>query len=170
LKVIEKGPNHSLKRTLPRTNRVSAPLSFLIGQGIKMKKAIAINLLISALAGASIWFLSPFLAGHKEPWDSPSYYYLIALSTGGLFLGLILPRQFWAHYPGIILGQFAYSYFFLPVGPLWPIGLGILVINSLACLVASAIGAGLRRLFNLSIHAQQSAPADANHEHRGSRR
>jgi hypothetical protein len=61
--------------------------------------------LISTVAGAIVWALSPWLAGQREPWDVEGFYYMGALLVAGVAAGMLAPRPFWAHYLGGLIGQ-----------------------------------------------------------------
>ena len=75
-----------------------------------MKKDLLIDFFLSAAGGAAIWALSPAIVGKPEPWDAESLYYVLALLAVGLLLGVVRPRRFWIHYPGVLFGQLIYRY------------------------------------------------------------
>ncbi|HEY9653964.1 MAG TPA: hypothetical protein V6C50_00600 [Crinalium sp.] len=93
-----------------------------------------------------VWALSPFLSGQVEPWDAKGFYYSAALLIVGLIVGLARPKHVWSHYAGIILGQLTYMLFFLPGGPLIPVGVAILAAYSTIALAGAASGAWFRRV------------------------
>ena len=111
-----------------------------------MKKELLIDFFLSAAGGAAIWALSPVIVGKPEPWDAESFYYVLALLAVGLLLGVVRPRRFWIHYPGVFFGQLIYMLLFLPLGPLIVMGLVFLAGYSLLSLAGAAGGAGMRRL------------------------
>lgn len=101
-------------------------------------------LLITSLAGALIWALSPWASGQAEPWDGDGLYYSGALFTAGVLAGFIVPRPLWAQYLGVIVGQVLYLLLFLPIGPLLAVGLVFLLLWSLLFLAGAYAGARLR--------------------------
>jgi hypothetical protein len=106
-----------------------------------------LNFLLSLVVGALIWILWPIITGIREPWDSNAICYPAVLLLSGFILGLLRPQHFWVHYVGILFGQFVYTFFFVPAGPLLPIGIALMVFYSVLTLIGAAIAAGLRRLF-----------------------
>lgn len=101
-------------------------------------------LTVSAIASALIWVLSPFLVGHREPWDADGYFYVLALIVSGLIAGLLAPRPLWAHYVGALVGQLGYELLFLRIGPLFVLGAAFLLGYSLIFVVAAALAAHVR--------------------------
>ncbi len=59
----------------------------------------------SAFVGWFIWFASFYFTGHREPWDSESFYYRDCLLVGGAIAGFLLPRRFWLWAVGMWVGQ-----------------------------------------------------------------
>ncbi|MDZ7617468.1 MAG: hypothetical protein U1E05_10715 [Patescibacteria group bacterium] len=105
----------------------------------------------SILVGALVWIASPFITGHREPWDSLSVYYGGSLLIGGFVAGLFVPRRFWLWAVGIWLGQmigFAWCMGMSPrSGPLWPFGFFVfLPAFSLWGLLGACLGAGVGKL------------------------
>lgn len=100
---------------------------------------------LAALIGAAVWALSPWITGHREPWDAENLYYVGALLGGGLLSGLAIPKPLWAHYAGSVLGQLIYTLVFLPVGPLLVLGAGFLLVYSLLFLAGALAGSLARR-------------------------
>jgi hypothetical protein len=86
------------------------------------KLAIAV-LLISICFGALIWFLSPMMTGYSEPWDAKSPYYVVSLFLSGALAGLLVRKRLWLVPLGVILGQLLYIISFLPLGPLFALGI-----------------------------------------------
>ena len=62
-------------------------------------------LLAGLVCGAIVWGLSVPLTGMREPFDSPSYYYMVAMFIAGLVAALPAPRYWWAAVVGIFLGE-----------------------------------------------------------------
>src|SRR5574341_1516067 len=119
-----------------------------------MKPRPWLTLAVSAALGASVWALSPWLVGHREPWDAGGQFYALALATAGILAGLLTPRPFWAHYLGAFVGQVAYEVLFLPIGPLFILGLAFLLAYSLVFLVAAGVAGYLRARFGpRALHA-----------------
>jgi hypothetical protein len=112
-----------------------------------MNRTTTIQAMASALLGALIWAVSPWITGMAEPWDSDSPYYLVALLSGGLALGFIWPEKPWIIFLSIWLGQLAYMAIFLPLGPLVVLGVGFLAGFSLVAFAGAALSAGVRKRF-----------------------
>ena len=111
-----------------------------------MKRELAISFLFSFVGGAMVWAFSPFLSGQVEPWDAKGFYYSAALLIVGLTVGLARPKHVWSHYAGIMLGQLTYALLFLPIGPLFPVGVAFLAVYSIIALAGAASGAWFRRV------------------------
>ena len=109
-----------------------------------MKQRAAMTVLVSAIASASIWALSPFLIGLREPWDTASNFYVAALFVAGLVAGTISPKPLWAHYVGVLIGQIGYELTILHVGPLFLLGVVFLLAYGLVYLVAAALAGYVR--------------------------
>lgn len=110
-----------------------------------MSRALILAVLISTVAGAAIWALSPWLTGHAEPWDGDGIYYAAALAGTGFLTGLFVPKPLWALYIGSVFGQLTYLLLFLPSGPLIAVGLAFLLVWSLLFPAGAYIGARIRR-------------------------
>ena len=98
-------------------------------------KNFTINAIFSALLGAIIWFLSPFITGEVEPWDAFPLFYLVSLSIVGFIAAIPKSASLTSIYVGVIVGQFLYMLVFLPVGPLILIGVFSLALYSLLTLI-----------------------------------
>jgi hypothetical protein len=112
-----------------------------------MKSRPWITLLVSTIASASIWALSPLLTGHREPWDADGYFYLVALLVAGAVAGVISPKPQWAHYVGAIIGQLGYELVVLRVGPLFLLGIAFLLAYCLVYLAAAWLAGSIRTYF-----------------------
>ncbi len=112
-----------------------------------MNRTITIQATSSALVGALIWAISPWITGRAEPWDADSPYYLVALLTGGMVLGFTWPKNLWIVFLGIWLGQLAYMALFLPLGPLVVLGVGFSGGFSLVTFAGAALSAAVRKRF-----------------------
>ncbi len=109
-----------------------------------MKTHAWLTVVVSAVAGASVWALSPLLVGHREPWDADGLFYVVALFVAGSLAGWLAPRPLWAHYVGALVGQLGYEALFLPIGPLFVLGAAFLLGYSLIFLAAAALAASIR--------------------------
>jgi hypothetical protein len=109
-----------------------------------VNRQCALAFLVSAVASAFIWALSPLLTGHGEPWDADGPFYVGSLVVAGLGAGALIPKSFWAHYLGSIVGQLGYEVLFLNLGPLFLIGVVILLGYSVIFLAAAGLSAYLR--------------------------
>jgi hypothetical protein len=96
--------------------------------------------LAATACAAIVWALSPWLAGHREPWDAESYYYPLALVVAGAIAGYVAPRPLWAHYVGAVVGQIAFQAVVLRIGPQFLLGVAFLLGYSLVFLLGAAIG------------------------------
>lgn len=109
-----------------------------------MKKRALAAFLVAAFASGLIWALSAWLTGHREPWDADGLFYLGALAVAGSLAGALVPRPLWAHYSGAVLGQLGYELVFMPIGPLFVLGVAFLLVYSLVFLFAAAAAGQLR--------------------------
>ena len=105
---------------------------------------MAFPFVLSAVLGAAVWALSMPLAGHAEPWDAEGPYYFVGLLVAGAISGAVMPRHLVVQYIGAVAGQAAYELVFLPVGPLFVIGLAFLIGYSFIFIAAAAIVATFR--------------------------
>ncbi len=105
------------------------------------------TLLISAIAGALVWMLSPWLTTQREPWDAAGFYYAIALLSAGAVAGLLRPRPFWAHYLGAVGGQLIYALLVLEFSPLLIVGIVFLLLYTLLFLLGAMVAAQVRAAF-----------------------
>jgi len=108
-----------------------------------VRRRVPVFLLAVAL-GLTIWLLSPWVTGQREPWDSASPYYLGSLFVAGALTGFLGPRPFWLWPLGIWLGQLVVL-LAGPWGPLLPLGIVFLLAFTLVALAGAAVGAALRR-------------------------
>ena len=103
-----------------------------------------VTIAIAAATSAIVWALSPLFVGEREPWDVDSPYYLLALAAAGALSGVLAPRPLWAHYVGAVLGQALYMAYFLSTGPMFLLGVILLLGYSLVFVVAAAVAGSLR--------------------------
>ena len=104
----------------------------------------SVTIAVAAVTSAIVWALSPWFVGEREPWDVDSPYYLLALATAGSVAGMLAPRPLWAHYVGAVLGQALYQAYFLSTGPMFIIGVVLLLGYSLIFVAAAALTGFLR--------------------------
>jgi hypothetical protein len=92
------------------------------------------------ILGMAIWWTSPMLTGHIEPWDVPGKFYPGMLFAAGFVAAAFLPKAFWVAPIGVYVGQLLYTvYLFDPHdGALWPLGMIIAVIYCAAALAGAA--------------------------------
>jgi hypothetical protein len=100
--------------------------------------------LVSAVTAILPWVSSPWLTGHREPWDSDGLFYIAALVVAGSLAGLLAPKPLWAHYVGAFIGQLGYEIIFLRVGPLFILGALFLLGYCVIFVVAAAMAGHLR--------------------------
>lgn len=113
-----------------------------------MKSRLWNTLLVSVVAGALVWALSPWATGHREPWDAAGRYYVVALLVGGSVAGFLSPRPVWAHYVGGLTGQLGYEALFLRRGPLFVLGVVFLLGYTIIFVVGAAVAGQLRGRFS----------------------
>lgn len=103
-----------------------------------------VSFLAAACIGALIWVLSPMVTGHAEPWDANSAYYPLALSGGGVALGIWRPGNAAIAYLGVISGQLLSLLMMSGPGPF--IGLALVFLAGFSLLLAfgAAVGAKVR--------------------------
>jgi hypothetical protein len=104
---------------------------------------------LSVLLGALIWFLSPLLTGHREPWDAHSPFYPFALVAAGFIPACFSAHRFWLWAVGVWLGQTAAFLTLLlrESGSLWPLGLLALCFYSLLSFAGAGLGGGVHLVF-----------------------
>ena len=107
------------------------------------------TLTVSILTSVAIWFLTPLLTSHREPWDADGSFYLVALLIAGAVAGAIAPKPLWVHYVGSFIGQLGYELLFLGIGPLVIVGavflLGYCILYSMAAGLAGVIRARMQK-------------------------
>jgi hypothetical protein len=110
-------------------------------------KSPALALSTSVLLGASIWFFSECLTGHREPWDAQGGIYPLLLVIAGFLPACLTPGGFWRWATGVFVGQLT-AFMVMSVqqpGALWPVGIGFLAAYSLWGLLGATLGAALGR-------------------------
>jgi hypothetical protein len=99
---------------------------------------------IAAVVGAVLWFVTSLLAGQREPWDTSAYWaiaYPLALLTCAL-LGYSYPERPW-RWPLVL---FAAQFIAMCVrngelGNLWPLGMALFFVLSLPGIAAAKVAA-----------------------------
>ena len=76
-------------------------------------------LLAGMAGGAAVWGLSIPITGMREPFDSPTFYYWVAVFIAGILGALPAPRYWWAVPIGVLLGEQIYSLVMLPENRSW---------------------------------------------------
>ncbi len=69
--------------------------------------------------GAIVWGLSVPLTGMREPFDSPSFYYPVAMFMAGILAALPAPRYWWVAVLGIFSGERIYMLVMMPENRAW---------------------------------------------------
>jgi hypothetical protein len=92
------------------------------------------------LCGGVVWGLSVPLTGAREPFDSPSLYYPVAMLMAGVIAALPAPRCWWVAVIGIFLGERLYAFVMLPETRAWLL-FGIVVNALIPTWLPAAIGA-----------------------------
>jgi len=110
-------------------------------------RRLLISLGIGLALGAAIWALSPAITGAAEPWDADQPYLLVSLLLAGIVGQFAYPGNIWAMVGGLFAGQLFFMVTFLGVGPLILVGVGVLVVYSIAALFGAYVGLRLRRHF-----------------------
>ncbi len=106
---------------------------------------------VGALLGIVIWWASPMVTGHDEPWDAGGKYYLGTLFLAGFVATIFLPKAFWVAPIGVYVGQLLFGlYLYDPESAsLWPIGMVLAIFYCLAALAGSLMCAILMWLVHL---------------------
>ena len=76
-------------------------------------------LLAGIAGGAAVWRLSIPITGMREPFDSPTIYYWVAVFIAGILGALAAPRYWWAAVFGVFFGEQTYVLVMLPENRLW---------------------------------------------------
>ncbi len=119
------------------------------GSSRVVKRRAWLTLIVSVTISAAVWALSPWLTGHREPWDADGLFYVYSLAVAGFVAGLLAPRPLWAHYLGAFVGQLAYELIFLPIGALAVLGAVFLLGYSVVFVLAAALAGHIRSRIRL---------------------
>lgn len=111
----------------------------------------ALQFLCGLVVGAAIWWLSPTVTGHAEPWDAEGWsgvgsYYHVALLIAGALAACVWPPGFVIGALGVYVGQVAYMLLFLNAGPLLPVGIVMLAGQTSFALVGGMATYAIYRL------------------------
>ncbi len=82
-------------------------------------KKIAWVFLAGLVSGAVVWGFSVPVTGMREPFDSPGYYYMVAMFIAGILAAMPAPRYWWVAVVGIFLGERIYAFAMLPETRSW---------------------------------------------------
>lgn len=86
---------------------------------MKNKQKVWVTLLAGMMCGAVVWALAVPLAGVREPFDSNTEYYHVAMFISGLSAALVSPRHWWLAVLGIYIGERLYAFIMLPETRAW---------------------------------------------------
>lgn len=109
-----------------------------------MKTRAWLNLLSAAIGAIMPWLASPWLTGHREPWDADGLFYVVALIVAEAAASLVAPRLLWTHYLSAYIAQLCYEMVFLRVGPLFVFGVLLLLGYCIFFVVGAGAAAMLR--------------------------
>ena len=95
------------------------------------------------ILGMAIWWTSPMLTGHVEPWDVPGKFYIGMLFAAGFVAAAFLPKAFWVAPVGVYIGQLLYVvYLYEPHGAVfWPLGMIVAAFYCAAALAGATASA-----------------------------
>ena len=111
----------------------------------------AIEFICGCILGAAIWWLSPTVTGHAEPWDAEGWqgfgsYFCVALFIAGALAACVWPPGFAIGALGVYAGQLTFMLLSLESGPLLPLGIVMLAGYSVVALLGGAVTYGIYRL------------------------
>jgi hypothetical protein len=104
------------------------------------QKQVGWVLLAGLASGAAVWGLSVPVTGMREPFDSPSHYYMVAMFVAGILAALPAPRYWWVGVIGIFLGEKIYAFVMLPETRPWLMA-GIIINLLIFSWLPAAMGA-----------------------------
>ena len=111
------------------------------------RRKIVWVLLAGLASGAIVWALSVPLTGMREPFDSPTPYYMLAMFIAGILAALPAPRYWWLGVVAIFLGERAYAFVMLPETRDWLL-FGIVINMLMLTWLPATIGALLVYIVN----------------------
>ncbi|MEK6984562.1 MAG: hypothetical protein AABX33_08355 [Nanoarchaeota archaeon] len=106
--------------------------------------------ILTIFIGFLAWFLTPYLAGRTEPWDSEWYFYTFVLIIVGI--GFFAPTRWWLWPIGLYFGQLAHLIYMKLAHPSseaavwWLLGIVVLTFSIIPLYILCAIGLGIRVL------------------------
>lgn len=105
-----------------------------------------VALVAGLLIGAVGWEIAARLSGHREAWDSASYWggAYPAFGLAALVLAFIWPHSGWFTWIAIAVGQALAMFAKNPSGTLLPLGVLVMLVMSAPLLIAGRLGARLR--------------------------
>ena len=107
------------------------------------------SLLAGIGCGAIVWGLSMPFTGMREPFDSPTLYYVVAMFIAGILAALPAPRYWWVAVVGIFLGERTYAYVMLPETRGWllfGVYMGLLTLTWLPSTLGALVVYAVNRL------------------------
>jgi hypothetical protein len=113
-----------------------------------MRSSARAAVVIAALTGVVLWFLTSLLTAKREPWDAPSYWaiaYPLALA-GCALLGYRFPERPWRWALVLFESQFlAMCVRNGEFGNLWPLGMLLFAVIAVPGIVAAQVAARFGR-------------------------
>ena len=106
--------------------------------------------ILTVVIGFLAWFLTPYLAGVTEPWDSGWYFIIFLLII--VIIGFLIPTRWWLWPLGLYLGQLLHLIYMKLAHPYseaatwWLLGVVVLTITIIPLYILCAIGTGMRAL------------------------
>jgi hypothetical protein len=116
------------------------------GDGMRGRDSLLAHAL-SGMAGLTLWAVTAFLTGKREPWDADIYWtvsYPLAV-IGSAVLGFLFPERPWRWAAMLMLMQFVVMIAMGSGLGLWPLSLIVLAVLTAPAAVASVLAARLRR-------------------------
>src|SRR5262245_24922010 len=110
-----------------------------------MKNQAVLSFTVAAVTSALVWASSPWLLGHREPWDANFPFYLVALVIAVAVAGALTPNPMCAHYLDSFIGQLEYEIIFWKVGQWFVLGAVFLVGYCLVFVAAASFAGYLRQ-------------------------
>lgn len=112
------------------------------------------------LCGAAVWGLSVPLTGVREPFDSPGFYYPVAMLVAGAIAALPAPRYWWLAVIAIFAGERLYAFAMLPETRGWFL-FGLVVNALIPTWIPAAIGAACVALLSRQLGRRSSGRDEA---------
>ncbi len=97
-------------------------------------------LIAGIVCGAAVWGFSIPVTGMREPFDSPSNYYILAMFLAGVIATIPAPRYWWLAVVGIFVGERLYALVMLPETRAWLL-FGVFVNLLILSWLPAALGA-----------------------------